>query len=44
MQNIVLDNKVVALRLRVKTIAREITARKQIATTRKSLVAQKFQL
>jgi hypothetical protein len=39
MQNIILDNKIVALRLRVKTITREITAQKQIATTRESFVA-----
>lgn len=44
MQNIVLDNKAAALRLRVKTVAREITARKQIAAARESLAAQKFQL
>jgi len=39
MQNIVLSNKVVVLRLRVRTIAKEITAQKQVATTRESLVA-----
>ncbi len=43
-QNTVLNNKIAALCLRVKTIAKEITVRRQIATARETLAAQKLQL
>jgi len=38
MQNTALDNKIVTLRLKIRAIAKEIIAQKQIATTKKSLV------
>jgi len=44
MQDIALDNKTIALYLKIRAITKEIIARKQVTTTRKSLVAQKLQL
>jgi len=37
-QDIVLNNKIVVLYLKIKTIIKEIIAQKQITTTRESLV------
>ncbi len=42
MQNIALDNKTAALCLRIRAIAKEITAQKQIATTKEFFAVQKF--
>ncbi len=44
MQDIALGNEVVALRLKARAMSKEIIARKQVTTTRKSLVVQELQL
>ncbi len=43
-QNTVLNNKIVAFCLRVKTVAKKITAQKQIAAAKAIFAAQKLQL
>ncbi len=44
MQNIVLENKIVAFCFRAKTITKKIIVQKQVTTTRKFFVAQELQL
>jgi len=41
-QNTILNNKIVALCFKVKAITKKIITQKQIATTKKILVAQKL--
>jgi len=44
MQDTALGNEAAALRLRARAVAKEITARKQVAAARESLAAQELQL